>query len=325
MIKDSNPDSPGSDARGIAPQVPEPATEPRTDEPEHPLWSAWLTEGDYTQQTMEGYAREAADWLRWLGPDHDLHDVTRADVLRWMASLRAKRRAPATVARKVSAVLSYYSWAEDNDLIAVVPRPKKMPKVKSDPVRRLGKPVEEIAKVLEVAEPGLEKTLATLLAYTGVRISEATGADVSDVRIIQGRRVLQVLGKGGKPRTPPLADHAWQHMQLYLDGRTSGPLLLGVRGGRLDRRQAWRIIRTISARVGLHIYPHLFRHSAAVSMARADYKITQIAAALGHADIKTTAIYLKGLEQLDESALHGLARQLDAAAAAGLLAKKATP
>lgn len=295
--------------------------EPRTDDPDHPLWRGWLTEGDFTEQTMQGYAREAADWLRWLGPNRDLHDVTRVDVLRWMASLRAKRRAPATVARKVSAVLSYYSWAEDNGLIAAVPRPKKMPKVQTDPVRRLGKPVEEVAAVIREAHPGLEKALVVVLAYTGVRISEATGADVSDVRMIQGQRVLQVLGKGRKPRTPPLAGVAWEHIERYLNGRTSGPLLLGIRGERLDRRQAWRIVRRISGRVGLHIYPHLFRHSAAVSMSRAKYTITQVAMALGHADIKTTAIYLKGLDQLDESALHGLARQLDEAAMAGLLAE----
>ena len=316
MIKEPEPTPVGSDARGIAPQVVGSDAGPRTDDPAHPLWVAWLTEGDYTDATMEGYAREAAEWLRWLGPDRGLHDVTRTDVLRWMASLRAKRRAPATVARKVSAVLSYYSWAEDNGLINVVPRPKKMPKVKTDPVRRLGKPVEEVTAVLAAAEPGLEKALAVLLAYTGVRVSEATGANVTDVRMIQGQRVLQVLGKGRKPRTPTLADQAWAQIEAYLGGRKDGPLLLGVRGERLDRRQAWRIVRRISARVGLHVYPHLFRHSAAVQMARAKVPVTQIAVALGHADIKTTAVYLKGLEQLDDSALHRLAQLLDEAAAA---------
>jgi integrase/recombinase XerD len=299
-----------SGARGIAPQAAEKA--PRTDDPAHPLWAAWLSEGDYTQQTMEGYAREAAEWLGWLGPDRDLHDVTRADVLRWMASLRAKRRAPATVARKVSAVLSYYSWAEDNGLIEVVPRPKKMPKVKTDPVRRLGLPLEQVGALVGASEPGLERALVTLLAFTGVRVSEAVGLDVGDVRWVQGHRVLYVLGKGGKPRTPPLTDRAWRPMQEYLGERTAGALLLGVRGERLTRRQAWRIVSRLGQRCGIRVHPHLFRHSAAVLMAKHDgASMKQVSVALGHKDIKTTAIYLEGMAALDDSALFGLSKLLD--------------
>lgn len=282
-------------------------------------WTVWLEQFD-SLGTQDGYARDADQWAAWLTDrGRDLHAATEQDITTWMAGLRDHGLAASTINRKVAAVSSYYRWAAKAGLVPAAIAPEKRPKVHVDPVRRLGKPVDEVKALIRAAEPGLELALVTLLAHTGVRVSEATGADVASIRTIQGRRVLEVLGKGRKPRTPPLTDEAWPAISAYLDGRRAGPLLLTAGATtkqaddehRLDRHAAWRIVRRVGERAGLlDMHPHLFRHSAAVLMARAGYTIKQIAVMLGHADIKTTAQYLEGLAALEDSPAYGLSRLL---------------
>lgn len=305
MIMSGSTDTAGSDARGIAGQAGDDA------------WTGWLRQYK-SAETKAGYRREAVEWATWLtARGRDLHVVRPADVATWMDALRSRELAEATVARKVAAVLSYYRWAKADGLLEVVPQPEKLPKVHTDPVRRLGKPVEEVAALLAAAAPGRELALVTLLAHTGVRVSEATNADVTAVQRIQGQRVLKVTGKGGKPRTPVLTDEAWPAIAAYLDGRRAGALFLGARTDRMSRKEAWRIVHRLGEQVGVRMHPHLFRHSAAVLMARDGASIKQIAVALGHADIKTTAVYLEGLAALEDSPAYGLSRLLAEAAAVG--------
>lgn len=282
-----------------------------------PRWAVWLEQFD-SLGTQDGYGRDASQWARWLeSRGRELHAATEQDITTWMARLRDRGLAVSTVNRKVAAACSYYRWAAKAGLVPVAIAPEKRPKVHVDPVRRLGKPLAEVKALIRAAEPGLEKALVTLLAHTGVRVSEATGANVTSIRIIQGQRVLQVLGKGRKPRTPPLTDEAYAPLAVYLAGRRSGPLFLTASATakqaddehRLDRFEAWRIVRRVGRRAGLEMHPHLFRHSAAVLMAR-KYQIKQIAVFLGHADIKTTALYLEGLAALEESPAYDLSRQL---------------
>jgi integrase/recombinase XerD len=281
-------------------------------------WARWL-ESLRSIGTKEGYARDATKWATWLaGRGVELHAATEAELTSWVAGLDDRGLAASTINRKVAAVTSYYKWAAKNGLVTAALDVENRPKVHSDPVRRLGKPVDEVKAQIRAAEPGLERALITLLAHTGVRISEATGADVTDIRTIQGRRVLQVLGKGRKQRTPPLTDEAWPAIRDYIGDRKTGPLFVvpgrdekgKERLSRLDRFAAGRIVARVGERCGLKMHPHLYRHSAAVLMARAGYTMKQIATFLGHADIGTTALYLEGLASLEDSPAYGLSRLL---------------
>lgn len=315
MIKDGQPDTRSSHKSGISYRSREPrpgVVKLLEDE----RWRRWL-ESLRSVGTKEGYARDATQWATWLtGRGVDLHAATDDELTSWVASLDDRGKAPSTVNRKVAAVCSYYRWAAKSGLVPAPLDVENRPRVHSDPVRRLGKPKKEVQSLIRAAAPGLERALVTLLAHTGVRVSEATNADVTDVRTIQGQRVLQVLGKGRKQRTPPLTDEAWPAIQDYIGDRKSGPLFLAAGPDdepprALDRFDAWRLVQRVSARAGLKdMHPHLFRHSAAVLMIRKGYSLKQVAVFLGHADIKTTAGYLEGLAALEDSPAYGLSQLL---------------
>jgi site-specific recombinase XerD len=274
-------------------------------------WEGWT--GGLAVRTRSEYARDVEQWEAFLtARGKVLLDARPGDVNGWTASLRARGCKTSTVARKLSAISSYYAWAREEGLTEVDPMPRRRPKVRHDAARRLGFSVDVVTELRAAAQPGLELALFSLLLHTGVRVSEATGADVPDVRRVQGHRVLHVVGKGDKPRTPPVPDGCWSSVAELLDGRKEGAIFLGRDGERMSRFTARRVVRTIGQRAEVHVHPHLFRHTAAVLMILGGAPLRQVQDALGHASLDTTAQYQHGLLSLDKHAVYALEKLLAA-------------
>jgi integrase/recombinase XerC len=147
---------------------------------------------------------------------------------------------------------------------------------------------------------GLRDAVVLELLYaSGIRVSELVGLDVDDVD--RGRRLLRVLGKGRKERSVPYGVPAEAALDAWLTrGRPalatphSGPaLLLGVRGGRLDAREARRIVHAaVAAAPGApDVGPHGLRHSAATHVLEGGADLRSVQELLGHASLATTQIY----------------------------------
>ncbi|TDB74658.1 tyrosine recombinase XerC [Micromonospora sp. KC721] len=143
-----------------------------------------------------------------------------------------------------------------------------------------------------------DRILLELLYGTGVRISEACGLDVTDVD--QGRRVVRVLGKGGRERSVPYGVPAQRAIDDWLrSGRPAlaGPgsgtaLLLGARGGRLNPTTARRIVAGYAADLGLpRVSPHGLRHSAATHLLEGGADLRAVQELLGHSSLGSTQIY----------------------------------
>ena len=272
-------------------------------------WEGWT--GALRPRTRGEYCRDIEEWQTWLaGRSKSLFDARVGDVNGWTAALRRRGWKNSTVARKLSAVSSYYAWAREEGLTTVDPLPRRRPKVRHDPTRRLGLPIEAVDGLLAAAEPGLELALISLMLHTGVRVSEAVGADIGHIRMAQQHRVLYVEGKGGKPRTPPVPDRLWAVLADHLGGRRAGPVFLGRDGSRMSRFAAWRVVGTVGGRAGVVVHPHLFRHTAAVLMIRAGSSLREVQEVLGHAGMDTTAGYMDALVSLDRSPVYALDRLL---------------
>jgi Phage integrase family len=110
--------------------------------------------------------------------------------------------------------------------------------------------------------PG-EHALISLLALNGLRVSEATGADIEHLGLERGRRTLTITRKGGKIVTIPLAPRTARAIDLAIGEHTEGPVFLAGDGRRLDRHGAGRIVRKTARRAGLAktVTPHTLRHA----------------------------------------------------------------
>ena len=105
--------------------------------------------------------------------------------------------------------------------------------------------------------PG-EHALISLLALNGLRVSEATDADIGQLGLERGHRTLTITRKGGKVVTIPLAPRTARAIDLAVGERTDGPVFLAADGRRLDRHGAGRIVRRVASRAGIAktVSPH---------------------------------------------------------------------
>jgi integrase/recombinase XerC len=263
-------------------------------------------ERDLSGHTVRGYVTDAV-WLL----DHlarrggtTVADLDLAALRSWLAQGRARGAGRATTARRAAAARSFTAWlrrsgatSEDVGLRLVSPKAHRtLPDVLAP---------DQARAVLESAagadDPvGLRDAVVLELLYaSGIRVSELVGLDVDDVD--RGRRLLRVLGKGRKERAVPYGAPAERALDAWLvRGRPalatpeSGPaLLLGLRGRRLDPREARRTVHTAVGRTpgAPDVGPHGLRHSAATHVLEGGADLRSVQELLGHASLATTQIY----------------------------------
>ena len=106
--------------------------------------------------------------------------------------------------------------------------------------------------------------LVAMLGLLGLRIFEATGADVADLGEEHGHRVLRVCGKGTKIVLVPLPPAVGRAIDRAIGSRTRGPVLVNTRGARMDRHAATRRLRHLAQQASVTItrpHPHMLRHT----------------------------------------------------------------
>ncbi|MGY1739798.1 MULTISPECIES: tyrosine recombinase XerC [unclassified Blastococcus] len=231
-------------------------------------------------------------------------DLDLSALRSWLAKGRTTGDSRATTARRAAAARAFTRWLrrtgltpEDVGLRLVSPKAHRtLPDVLAPDQARA---VVESAAGAEGPLALRDAAVLELLYASGIRVSELVGLDVDDVD--RGRRLLRVLGKGRKERSVPYGAPAERALDAWLTrgrpalaGERSGPaLLLGARGGRLDPREARRVVHAaVAAAPGApDIGPHGLRHSAATHVLEGGANLRSVQELLGHASLATTQIY----------------------------------
>ena len=208
---------------------------------------------------------------------------------------------PKSKATVLSHINTFYRWAADEGLIAVVPTAKiKAPKVP----RKLPRPMAEdlLEKALANATPELRCWLL-LGALAGLRCMEVAGVDVED--ILDGGQMLRVTDtKGGNERLVPL--HEDVREALLQVAPESGPMF---------RQRSGRQVTAgdVSHRLGAYLHgqgiadtPHSLRHFFATEVQRATHDVRTTQALMGHKSIASTAIYMAFDQEAGRVAVMGL-------------------
>gem|GEM_PF-967817 len=184
--------------------------------------------------------------------DLDLFHARRADIEEFARELERRGRARATVARRICTVTSFYRYAEEEGLLAHSPAVHvRRPRIDYES-HATGLDRNEVGALLVAAGLGVpcEHALVSLLALNGLRVSEATGADIDRLGLERGHRTLTILRKGGKIVTTPLAPRRARAIDLAIGERLDGPIFVGLDGKRLDRHAAGRIVRRVARGLG---------------------------------------------------------------------------
>ena len=264
--------------------------------------------------TIDAYCRDVGDFLAFIaghkGGAHGiapLLNLSVSDMRAWMVHTRGTGVGPRSLARKLSAVKSFFRWLAEReaaDVSAVLsarsPRfQRKLPRpLAEDAARAMIDTVEVSHKERWVAIRDM--AVITLLYGCGLRISEALGLDGRDAPLPD---VLRIIGKGGKERIVPVIAPARAAVERYLaespwPREDDQPLFRGVRGGRLSPRAVQLAMERARASLGLpaSATPHAMRHSFATHLLSAGGDLRAIQELLGHASLSTTQAYT-GVDQ----------------------------
>ncbi len=226
--------------------------EPVFIEPERLALAGFLA--GYTGLTREAYALDLRQYATWCQQHHlRLFQARRADIECFARDLEARGRARATITRRLCTIAGFYKYAVEEDLLehspaAHVRRPRLDYESHATALDR-----NELGALLVAAGLGqpAEHALISLLALNGLRVSEATGANIEALGVERGHRTLVITRKGGKVVTVPLAPRTARAVDLAVGERSDGPLFLAADGRRLDRHGAARIVRRAARRAGI--------------------------------------------------------------------------
>jgi len=247
------------------------------------------TLSDGTRRVYRQDVGEFCEWLDARGTKLDDVDVrTLVDYVSHLGSRRAGRKlAPATIARKLSAVRSFLrsalGAARVPDAVLSPRRPRRLPEAL---------PEREVDTVLAALEGEgaialRNRALVELVYSAGLRSSEAVGLDLGDLDFEQ-ELVHVRRGKGAKDRVVPLGEEAAHWLARYLrDARpelargAEDALFLSARGRRLDTSTLRRLVP----------HPHRLRHAFATHLLEGGADLRTIQELLGHSSLSTTQMY----------------------------------
>ncbi|MGH8305810.1 MAG: tyrosine-type recombinase/integrase, partial [Steroidobacteraceae bacterium] len=160
---------------------------------------------------------------------------------------------------------------------------------------------DQMARLLQIpAADSLgarDRALMELLYSSGLRLAEAVGLEVTSIDLKD--RTVRVLGKGSKSRIVPVGRLAVSALKGWLKERAAlapaheTALFVGRGGGRLGPRAIQARVDYWARRqgLGMHVHPHLFRHSFASHLLESSGELRGVQELLGHADISSTQIY----------------------------------
>jgi len=207
----------------------------------------------YTGLTQEAYALDLRQYAGWCQQHHvRLFQARRADIERFARDLETRGRARATIRRRLCTITGFYRYAVEEELLDHSPAIHvRRPRLDYES-HATGLDRNELGALLVAAGLGTpaEHALISLLALNGLRVSEATGADIEAPGVERGHRTLVVTRKGGKVVTVPLAPRTARAIDLAVGNRSEGPVFLAADGRRLDRHRAGRIVRRVAVAPG---------------------------------------------------------------------------
>lgn len=247
-----------------------------------------------------------ADLTPLLAELVNIRQLTTSVIRAYLGRKHQSGAARSSLARLTTSIRQFCQWLtaegildKDPSARMVTPKPHRhLPEVLS--AEQAGQVIATMAasasegEVAENPEALRDRALIELLYATGMRVSELCDANIADIEFDRG--LITVTGKGNKQRVVPFGRPAEDALRRWLDVRSvlakeSDAVFVGMRGGRLNPRQARRIVHKATAAVGADVSPHALRHSAATHLLEGGADLRVVQELLGHSSLATTQIY----------------------------------
>ena len=286
-------------------------------EPRDAIRAAWLG-AMRSPNTRAAYLRDSTEWFIWCDQHNvDVLTAPRYQVDAWIESLISAGLQRSTINRKVTAVSSFYTYgSRDPHLCRFVPaNPAAVvtrPPGDTD-TTTVGLEREEVEALLLSAKARgpVEYALVAVLLLTGLRVSELCGATTADLAETRGEVTVRVTRKRGRRQHVLIPEMAANALRAHI-GTRRGPLLV-IKNKGIDRKQADYRIKVCARQAGIakKVTPHVLRHTFATMALDGDpvndiapATLRQVQDGLGHVDPRTTLLYDRARDRIDDSPGH---------------------
>ena len=257
-------------------------------------------------KTRDAYGADLRQFAAWASAQHaDPTAVTHRTLRRYASALSERRYAPASVARKLAALRSFFGMLREHGDIAANPADLlAAPKLGSELPAVLAP--EQVARLLDriPASTPLElrdRALFEIAYASGLRAEELVKLDTTSVDF--DAEQLRVEGKGDKTRMVPAGEPALAALARYLErargalshGADEPALFLSKSGRRLSTSDIRRRLSVWSRHAAMQgaVHPHVLRHSFATHLLEGGADLRTIQELLGHASVSTTQTYTR--------------------------------
>jgi site-specific recombinase XerD len=257
-------------------------------------------------KTRDAYGADLRQFAQWASTQRaDPTEVTHRVLRRYASALSERRFAPASVARKLAALRSFFGMLREHGDIAANPADLlAAPKLGSELPAVLAP--EQVARLLDriPASTPLElrdRALFEIAYSSGLRAEELVKLDTTSVDF--DAEQLRVEGKGSKTRMVPAGEPAMAALARYLErargalshGADEPALFLSKSGRRLSTSDIRRRLSVWSRHAAMQgaVHPHVLRHSFATHLLEGGADLRTIQELLGHASVSTTQTYTR--------------------------------
>ncbi|MCX7944386.1 MAG: tyrosine recombinase XerC [Deltaproteobacteria bacterium] len=266
-------------------------------------------EKGYSGHTLRNYISDIELFFDYLKSkkievlsEDDLNRLEPIDIRGFLAS-RFRINKSSSTQRRLSAIKTFYRFLLKRALITNNPSEIiTSPKVDKSLPKAIS--VDEVfALIHSIPNDNVlslrDRAMVELMYGSGLRVSELTAINVSDLDIKNG--TLRVLGKGKKERIVPVGSYASQSIDEYLARRhelikkDTEALFLNKSGQRISTRSVARVIKKYltTCAINKNVSPHTLRHSFATHLLGSGADIRFIQELLGHSSLSTTQRYSK--------------------------------
>ncbi len=261
-------------------------------------------ERNASRYTVRNYTTDLLDFFRFLKAKGvgSLPEVDRHTLRDYLSQLMERGIVKASIARKLSAIRSFYRYLLREEMVPANPVATSSPKLDKRLPSFLS--IEEINRLLEAPDLSTtqgqrDRALIELLYASGLRVSELVSLTLGQVNF--DTKEIRVMGKGSKERLVLMGEPAAKALSIYLSqgrpallgGKRNNAFFLNRYGQRLIERGVQRILEKYANIAGIdkRVHPHMVRHTFATHLLDGGADLRVVQELLGHASLSSTQIY----------------------------------
>ncbi|SFP68353.1 tyrosine-type recombinase/integrase [Salibacterium halotolerans] len=263
-------------------------------------FTSYLQQQAKSNITIKGYRQDIKQYFEWFHNSHgkECKSLYRENVLEYVSFLKnVKRQNAKTINRKISSLSKFNFFLiktnTQNDIVVDKSDMLKVQTSYASPTKVTEVEVKQFLQNVLESSNKRNYAIVVLMAYTGLRISEALTIKLDDFNLHTGECIIR-NGKGDKQRVVLFNSKVTLALRHYLKIRDkyataehSPYLFISKKRDRLDRTVVNRIFKHFSDSVT----PHQLRHFFCSNGIEKGLSIHEVANQAGHSNVHTTLLY----------------------------------